>query len=83
MPRTSVHPAWQRPPLSPHEVAWPIQDGQVRASPGPSVIKRSSCAVTSGAGASIIHDDPVSAPSKEHARTLMGQLRVTPRAEYL
>ncbi|TWW58729.1 hypothetical protein D4764_06G0002590 [Takifugu flavidus] len=69
-------------PPSPREVAWPIQDGQVRARPGPSVIKRPSCAVTSGAGASIIHDDPVSAPSEERARTLTGQPRVKPRAEF-
>ncbi|CAG11462.1 unnamed protein product [Tetraodon nigroviridis] len=65
------------------EVARPIQDGQVCARPGPSVIRRPSCAVTSGTGASIIHDNPVSAPSEEHARTLTGQLRVTPCVEYL
>lgn len=69
--------------LSPREVAWPIRDGQVRARPGPSVIKRPSCAVTCGAGASIIRDDPVSAPSEERARTLAGQLRVKPLAEFL
>ncbi|TNN89424.1 hypothetical protein EYF80_000027 [Liparis tanakae] len=62
-------------PLSPREVACPAQDGQVCAGPGPSVIKRPSCAVTSGIEAGVIHD-PVSAPSEGHTQTLTGQLRV-------
>lgn len=69
-------------PLSPREVACPIQDGQVCAGPGPSVIKRPSCAVTSGIEAGVIHD-PVSAPLEEHTQTLTGQLRVKQRMEYL
>lgn len=69
-------------PLSPREVACPAQDGQVCAGPGPSVIKRPSCAVTSGVEAGVIHD-PVSAPSKGLTQTLTGQLRVKPRMEYL
>lgn len=69
-------------PLSLREVACPAQDGQVCAGPGPSVIKRPSCAVTSGIGAGVIHD-PVSAPSEGHTQTLTGQLRVKPRLEYL
>lgn len=69
-------------PLSPREVACPIQDGQVCAGPGLSVIKRPSCAVTFGIEAGVIHD-PVSAPLEEHAQTLTGQLRVKPRTEYL
>lgn len=69
-------------PLSPREVARPAQDEQVCAGPGPSVIKRPSCAVTSGIGAGVIHD-PVSAPSEGHTQTLTGQLRVKPRMEYL
>lgn len=69
-------------PLSPREVACPIQDGQVCAGPGPSVIKRPSCAVTSGIEAGVIHD-PVSAPLEEHTQTLTGQLRVKLRMEYL
>lgn len=59
-------------PLSPREVACPVQDGQVCAGPGPSVIKRPSCAVTSGIEAGVIHD-PVSAPSEGHTQTLTGQ----------
>ena len=69
-------------PLSPREVACPAQDGQVCAGPGPSVIKRPSCAVTSGTEAGVIHD-PVSAPSEGQTQTLTGQLRVKPRMEYL
>lgn len=69
-------------PLSPREVACPAQDGQVCAGQGPSVIKRPSCAVTSGKEAGVIHD-PVSAPSEGHTQTLTGQLRVKPRMEYL
>lgn len=65
-------------PLSPREVACPAQDGQVCAS----VIKRPSCAVTSGTEAGVIHD-PVSAPSEGQTQTLTGQLRVKPRMEYL
>ncbi|KAI4833109.1 hypothetical protein KUCAC02_016026, partial [Chaenocephalus aceratus] len=58
-------------PLSPREVACPAQDGQVCAS----VIKRPSCAVTSGTEAGVIHD-PVSAPSEGQTQTLTGQLRL-------
>ncbi|KAA8594710.1 hypothetical protein FQN60_011845, partial [Etheostoma spectabile] len=61
--------------LSPREVACPAQDGQVCAGPGSSVIKRPSCAVTSGIEAGVIHD-PVSAPLEGHTQTLTGQLRV-------
>lgn len=50
--------------------------------PAPSVIKRPSCAVTSGTEAGVIRD-PVSAPSEEGTQTLTGQLRVKPRTEYL
>lgn len=59
----------------PHEVACHAWDGQVCAGPGPSVIKRPSCAVTSDIEAGVIHD-PVPAPSEGHAQTLTGLLRL-------
>lgn len=68
------------PPRSPppfHEVAWPIQDGQVGAMPGPPLsLSGPAVLVTSGAGGRASSTmTPVSAPSEVHARTLTGQLK--------
>lgn len=68
--------------LSLPEVAFPAQEGQVCAGPGPSVIKRPRCAVTSSVEVGVIRD-PVSAPLVGHTQTLTGQLRVKPGVEYI
>lgn len=66
-----------RPPLQ-----TPTRDGQVRACPAPSVIKRPSCAVTSGGAKAGVIRDPAPAPSEERTQTLTGRPRVKPCAEY-
>lgn len=55
-----------------------------RCAPGQAPLSLSGPAVPSrlAQGASIIHDDPGSAPSEERARTLTGRPRVKPRAEF-
>lgn len=55
------------PPTTPPH---PTRDGQVRVCPAPSVIKRPSCAVTSGGAEAGVIRDPVPAPSEDRGADL-------------